>query len=81
VGLFSIRRHPLGRTARQQRRTIYRRRSVWKWSLEIIGQAPPKPPLEFHAFKDMEALSAINDQPGPLSPSPKLELNIFVAPC
>jgi hypothetical protein len=29
----------------------------------------------------MEALSAINEQPGPLSPSPKLELNIFVAPC
>jgi hypothetical protein len=29
----------------------------------------------------MDALSAINEQPGPLSPPPKLELNIFAAPC
>jgi hypothetical protein len=37
--------------------------------------------LEFHTFMDMDALSAINEQPDRLSPPPKLELNIFVAPC
>jgi hypothetical protein len=66
----------------QKRRAICRRCAILSRSLEIISQTSrAKPPLEFQTFMDMDALSAINEQPDRLSPPPKLELNIFVAPC